>query len=146
MAEFQVRRGTRFKNASVQRHRGGRDSCGKWWCRLLAYCVLIYTRVRGSYSLRFGARKNISWVLCHRAKVEVKPCVHLFNRASLRKVSSFFFFGETFSFVDFSQGLFQADMCVVSILRGGRVPSWHATFSFVIVQFCGHVANVARRR
>ena len=92
MAEVQERRGAKFKNASVQRHRGGRDSCGKWWCRLLAYCVLIYTRVRGSCSLRFGARKNISWVLCHRAKVEVKPCVHLFNRASLRKVSSYFFF------------------------------------------------------
>ena len=66
MAEFQVRRGTKFKNASVQRHLGGCDSCGKWWCRLLAYCVLIYTRVRGSCSLRFVARKNISWVLCHR--------------------------------------------------------------------------------
>ena len=50
MAEVQVRRGTGFKNASVQRHRGGRDSCGEWWCRLLAYCVLIYTRVRGSCS------------------------------------------------------------------------------------------------
>ena len=45
----------------------------------------------------------------------------------------FLFFGETFSFVFFSQRLLQADMCVVSNLRGGRVPSWHATFSLVIV-------------
>ena len=57
-----------------------------------------------------------------------------------------FFFGETFPFVFFSQGLFQAYTCVVSNLCGGRVPTWHATFSFVIVHFCGHVANVARRR
>ena len=58
MAEVQVRRGAKFKNASVRRHRGGRDSCGEWWCRLLAYCVLFYTRVRGSCSWRIGARKT----------------------------------------------------------------------------------------
>ena len=44
-----------------------------------------------------------------------------------------FFWGETFSFDFFSQGLLQADICVVSNLRGGRAPSWHATFSFVTV-------------
>ena len=115
MAEFQVRRGTKFKNASVQRHLGGCDSCGKWWCRLLAYCVLIYTRVRGSCSLRFVARKNISWVLCHRAKVEVKPCVHLFNSASQCKVSSFFFLVRHFRSTFFRRDCFRRTYALFQI-------------------------------